>query len=89
MAEDGKVDLILEELRGLRAEFNAFSLDTGERVASLEIQVKHGISGNGQPSRLQVVEDRVESLSVWRWRIVGICGGASGVIMLLGWLLRQ
>jgi hypothetical protein len=34
-----------------------------ERVATLETQVKSGITGNGQPSRLAVVEKSVEQLN--------------------------
>jgi len=78
----------LTELQELRTDFNNFARGTGERVSSLEIQVKHEISRNGQPSRLQVIEDRVEPLSAWLWRMVGICAGVSVMFTVLGWLLK-
>ena len=82
----------LKELQELRTDFNNFARDTGERVSCLEIQVKHGIPATGSavalPGPLQSRQDRVESLSAWRWRMVGICTGVSLVITVLGWLLK-
>jgi hypothetical protein len=50
----------------------AWQQDTGERVAQLETQVRAGVTGNGQPSRLGVVEQRVTSLERFRWYLGGI-----------------
>jgi hypothetical protein len=69
--EDQTAHLLLSEFRAFRDnEWRDFreqvwtwQQNTGERVAQLESQVKSGITGNGQPSRLQVVEDTVEDLS--------------------------
>jgi hypothetical protein len=81
-------ELILQELQLLRADFSSFARDTGERVSSLEIQVKSGITGNGQPSRLQVLEDRLDGLSRWRWWVVGAAAGGGGVIGVLAWVVE-
>lgn len=81
-------ELILQELQLLRSDFNSFARDTGERVSSLEIQVKQGVTGNGQPSRLQVVEDRIDSLMQWRWWVVGAAAGSGAVISVIAWMVE-
>jgi hypothetical protein len=42
------------EWREFRESVASWQQDTGERIAQLETHVKSGITGNGQPSRLQV-----------------------------------
>lgn len=78
---------VVTELKELRGDFNKFARDTGERVSSLESQVRYGVTGNGQPSRLQVVEERVESLSRWRWWVVGCAAGSGAVISVIAWMV--
>jgi hypothetical protein len=53
---------------------------TGERVSLLKILVKTGITGNGQPSRLQVVENTVDELLRWKWKIIGASVAVSGLV---------
>lgn len=43
--------------------------------------------GNGQPSRLAVVESKVDDLRAWRRRIFGISAGLSAIAGFLAWLL--
>lgn len=59
------------EWREFRESVSAWQQETGERIAQLEIQVKSGITGNGQPSRLAAVEQRVRSLEWARWYVGG------------------
>lgn len=75
--------LLLQEFREFRAEMSEWRQETGERLAKLETQVKHGISGNGQPSRLSVVETRVDGLERWRWYVWGGGIAALGCIEFL------
>jgi len=72
--------LILAEIKSLRDDLYNYSRESGERITSLEIHVKTGITGNGTPSRLSVVERTVESLQRWRWMILG---GASAISALI------
>jgi len=74
-----KVDLILTELKELRD-------DTKENGERLEMQRK-AVVVNGRAGRLDRVEESIESLSAWRWQVVGICSGVSGVCTLLGYLI--
>jgi hypothetical protein len=72
--------MILAEIRSLREDFHSFSRESGERIATLEIHVKTGITGNGTPSRLSLVERTVESLQRWRWMILGGAGTISALV---------
>jgi hypothetical protein len=67
---DSSQDLILDELRALRSDFNTFARDTGERVSVLETDV-HGLVGNGRPGRVDRLESAVQRLKQWRWWLVG------------------
>lgn len=80
--------LILTELRSLRKDFSSFAQETGERISSLEVHVKTGITGNGQPSRLQVLEDAVSRLSQWRWWVIGCTAGCCTVVSVLAWIIK-
>jgi hypothetical protein len=82
-------ELILNELRDLRSDYNKSSRETGERLSSLEAQVRSGITGNGQPSRLQRIEDAVSRLQNWRWYLIGVAAGVSGVVSCLAWYLIE
>jgi len=48
---------------------------------------RKAVVGNGRAGRLDKVEESIERLSAWRWRVVGICSGVSGVCTLLGYLI--
>jgi hypothetical protein len=63
---------------------SAWQQETGERVAQLETQVKAGVTGNGQPSRLQVAERNIDQLNRFRdW----LLGCAAAVSLVLHYLL--
>ncbi len=78
--------LILTEVRELRADVVANTIANGERLAALETSMK-ALTGNGQPGRMSVVEEQVKDLQAWRWKMLGICTGASSVISILGYLI--
>jgi hypothetical protein len=82
-------ELILSELRDLRADYNVSARETGERLSALEAQVKTGITGNGQPSRLQRIEESVSRLQAWRVYVIGAAAGVSILVSCLAWLLTQ
>ena len=46
-----------------------------ERIRQLETQVKAGVTGNGQPSSLQVAERNTDQLNRCRYWLVGCAGG--------------
>ena len=84
MAEtDGKVDLILEELRELRND----TKENGERLARLETQM-YSLVGNGQPGRIGLLDRSVEKLQQSRWCVVGVSAGSGGVIGALAWVVE-
>jgi hypothetical protein len=85
---DSTQDIILDELRALRGDFNTFARDTGERVSALEGSMK-SVIGNGRAGRLDTLETKVDSLSAWRWRMTGISLGISGVGSALGWFVAH
>lgn len=82
-------EIILSEIRSLREDFNQYARDTGERITALEVQVKHGITGNGQPSRLQVVETEVGRLRGWQRWTLGTAAGVSTLISELTWVFVE
>jgi hypothetical protein len=80
--------LILTELREFRAAVTEWQQSTGERVSVLETHDKD-LYGNGRAGRVTVVESKVDDLTVWKWRIVGIATGVSTAVTLFGWLLTR
>ena len=62
--------LILEELRALRLEFTAHSLDASQRLTALETSLKT-VVGNGKKGRLDNLEDDMDKLKSFRWKVVG------------------
>jgi hypothetical protein len=83
------VEAILAELRELRSEirdirddYNEHARVTGERLATIETNLK-SIIGNGQKGRLTLLEEAVESLKKWKWWCVGAASAASTVISFL------
>jgi len=81
------LDLILEEVRSLRTDYNAHARDTGERLSALEMGM-HDLRGNGQPGRITLLEDAVEKLQQWRWWLIGAAAGVSGMVTGLAWMIR-
>jgi hypothetical protein len=82
-------DLILSELRELRADFNHNARETGERLASLETSL-YSLVGNGQPGRMTLAEEAIKDLQSWRWRMAGITTGAATVLSgVITWLIRH
>ena len=82
MPDPSLSEIILSEVRELRTSQNEHARATGERLATLEAAVKE-IAGNGKPGRLGQLEERVESLSAWRYKIVGLSIGAGAVVSFL------
>jgi hypothetical protein len=62
---------------------------TGERVAKLEAVVKPAIQGNGEPSRLAVVEGKVEELQKFSWKWTGIASACGVVAAFLVEVLKH
>jgi hypothetical protein len=85
---DTTQDLILDELRALRSDFNTYARDTGERVSSLETDM-HDLKGNGQPGRVALLEAAVDALKQWRWWLIGAAAGGGGVISVLAWVVLE
>ena len=82
-------NVILDEIRAVRDEVREFRKDvqewrqeTGERIATIESQIKPAILGNGQPSRLSQIDDRVTALERSYWKMVGMAS-ASGALVAL------
>jgi hypothetical protein len=85
---DSTQELILDELRALRSDFNTYARDTGERVSSLETEMR-SIVGNGQPGKLALLETAVDALKQWRWWLIGAAAGGGGVISALAWVVLE
>lgn len=88
MPDDSTQDIILDELRALRLDFNAYARETGERISVLETDV-HGLVGNGQPGRVTRLEMAVAGLVRWRWWLAGAAAGGSGVVSLIAWVVLR
>jgi hypothetical protein len=89
-------NLILEEIRAVRTEMQdlrkdmqGWQQDTGERIATIESQIKPTIIGNGQPSRLAVVEEQVDELRRDRWRLTGAASAGGAIIGVVIDLARK
>ena len=68
---EGQFEMLLDEFRSFRAEITEWKNDSSERLATLESAVKSGITGNGTPSRLAVVERQVDSLESMKDQHIG------------------
>jgi hypothetical protein len=84
-----EIRAVREELRDFRETVTGWRQEMGERVATIETQIRPAILGNGQPSRLAVVESHVDDLRRERWRLAGIATGVSGLFMLVLELFRK
>ena len=78
--------LILTEVQALRSDVAENAINTAERIAALETAMK-SLVGNGQPGRITSIEDSVKDLQQWRWKMLGICTGASSVVSVIGYLI--
>lgn len=77
-------NILLQELRNLRTEVQEFRDEViewrqaiGERTARNEEVIKRAIVGNGQPSDLKQLGDRITVLERGHWRFAGILGACS------------
>jgi hypothetical protein len=80
--------IILDELRALRGDFQSFARVTGERISSLETDM-HDLKGNGQPGRVGLLERSVTKLSQRMWWAIGAAAGGGGVISMLAWVVSE
>lgn len=87
-------EIILQELRELRSDYNEHARDTGERLASLEQQM-YTLVGNGQPGRIANIEtaaaklkDTVSELEKWRWKVAGALVAVAALCTGFGWLME-
>jgi hypothetical protein len=71
--------LILQEVRELRASLDDYRQESVQRLTSLETHL-HSIVGNGQPGRLTIVENKVSDLQHWRHTTTGIYIGVSTLV---------
>jgi hypothetical protein len=85
---DAVNELLLAEMQMLRADFNNFARNTGERISSLETDM-HDLKGNGQPGRVGLLERSVAKLSQRMWWAIGVAAGGSGVISALAWVVSE
>jgi hypothetical protein len=88
--DNGTLQLLLQEFRGLRDELREFRdtvtswhNDHTARLSSLETQMKTGVTGNGTPSRLAVAEDRIDGLVQYKYWLIGVAAGVSAIASLI------
>ena len=86
MGSDERLDIILQELRDLRTDYNDHARETGERLSTLESQMK-SLVGNGQPGRIAGIEAAIQKLQEWRWWQLGAAAGVSGAGSMLAWVV--
>ena len=84
-----EIRAVRDEMREFRSDVNAWRQETGERIAKLEAQVKPAIIGNGQPSRLAQIDDRVTALERHHWRLAGAASAAGAIVALLVDVVRK
>jgi hypothetical protein len=75
-------EIILDEVRALRAEFADWKQDSGERVTTLETQMKP-LLDNGQPGRITQVERKVEGHSRVLWAGHGFIAALNAIAWAL------
>ena len=71
--------LILSEIREFRADVTTWQIASEGRLSSLEIQMRTAVTGNGQPSRLQMVERSVEQFGRFKYWLLGFAGAISAI----------
>lgn len=79
--------LILEEVRGLRADLQDHIRTTENRLTTLETQIKP-LFDNGQPGILSRYQKDISDLKGWKWRLIGIATGVSATITSCAWLIN-
>lgn len=84
-----EIRAVRDELRSFRETVTAWRQEMGERIATIETQIRPAILGNGQPSRLAVVESHVDELRRERWRLAGVATGVAGLFTILIELFRK
>ena len=82
-----ETSILLQELRCLRNEVQEFKGEVlewrqaiGERTAALEVIIKRAILGNGQPSDLKQLDNRITVLERGHWRMGGMLVACSAVL---------
>jgi hypothetical protein len=70
------------EFREFREAVNEWQCDSAQRLTKLEAEVKAGVIGNGTPSRLSVVECKINTLERWRWYTYGFIVATSSAITI-------
>src|SRR5579862_6571440 len=78
-----EIQAIRSDLQEFRSEVHAWQQGAGERVAALESQVKTGVTGNGQPSRLTTVESKVANLEKAWWKLAGACSAVWTIVTVV------
>ena len=71
--------LILEEVREIRASLDDHRTESVQRLTALETQLS-SIVGNGQPGRLTILETKIGALEHWKHTTTGIYLGISGLV---------
>jgi hypothetical protein len=75
-----------DDLRDFRGEVAGWKAESGERLATLETQVKD-VVGNGQPGRMTIAEEAIGALQRWRYWVLGGAAGVSGVVSVVAWVI--
>ena len=75
-------EVILAELRELRATVEELATDSKQRITRLEAQTLP-LFDNGQPGRCTQMEVRVRNLEHWRYYIMGAAGAISALVVLI------
>ena len=86
--DESTLPLILSELRDLRAAFNDFASEHGQRMATAEAQLRD-VYGNGKIGRLSTVELAVAHLEKWKYWLVGVGAGTGAMISVVVTLWRR
>jgi hypothetical protein len=85
---DSTQEIILDELRDLRTDYNSFA--PRHRWACVRPGADvHGLIGNGRPGRVNRLESSVQIRKQWRWWLVGEAAGGGGVISVLTWVVTE
>lgn len=78
-------NLILSEFREYRGHDTSWKLDNTAKMGALQASVRSGLDGNGQPSRVAVLEAKVEMLQKFQWKLLGIASALGSIAAVLGW----
>ena len=81
-----KLDAKFEEFR---RDMKEWQQETGERVQALESVTKPAIIGNGQPSKLATLENRIRVLENGYMKAIGASSVSGAVVALAFELVRK